>query len=117
MTARFRDLLGHVGAWAPRPEQVAVAGFLQDDEAVRGFQAEMLERVEANLEESCKDSQDPACSLYYDLFAECKADRKYLEVQRSIIEEDMGEEKMLGVLNRFHARLDEWLQDTHRWSS
>ena len=49
VTARFRDLLGHVGAWAPRPEQVAVAGFLQDDEAVRRFQSEMLERVDARL--------------------------------------------------------------------
>jgi aspartate aminotransferase len=34
IAARMRDYLGHVGAWAPRAEQVAVAGFLEDDEAV-----------------------------------------------------------------------------------
>jgi len=28
VTARMRDILGHVGAWAPRAEQVAVARFL-----------------------------------------------------------------------------------------
>ena len=37
MVARLRDLLGHVGAWAPRPEQVATAEIL----AVAG-QAETL---------------------------------------------------------------------------
>lgn len=30
LAARMRDLLGHVGAWAPRPEQVATAGILAD---------------------------------------------------------------------------------------
>jgi len=50
VTARFRDLLGHVGAWAPRAEQVAVAEFLQNDEAVQEFRAEMSERVNARLE-------------------------------------------------------------------
>jgi aspartate aminotransferase len=50
VTARFRDLLGHVGAWAPRAEQVAVAGFLDDDRAVREFQEAMSERVSTRLE-------------------------------------------------------------------
>jgi aspartate aminotransferase len=62
VTARFRDLLGHIGAWAPRPEQVAVAGFLQDAEAVRAFQSEMLERVDGRL------------SALYKGFAEMKRD-------------------------------------------
>ena len=33
VTARLSDLLGHVGAWAPKPEQVATAGFLSDPHA------------------------------------------------------------------------------------
>jgi aspartate aminotransferase len=38
---RMKDFLGHVGAWAPRPEQVAVAGFLRDPEAIAEFRVEM----------------------------------------------------------------------------
>lgn len=30
VTARMRDLLGHVGAWAPKPEQLATAAILAD---------------------------------------------------------------------------------------
>ena len=31
---RMADFLGHVGAWAPRPEQVAMAALLDDETAV-----------------------------------------------------------------------------------
>ena len=31
VVSRMRDLLGHVGAWAPRPEQVATAALFLDD--------------------------------------------------------------------------------------
>jgi aspartate aminotransferase len=50
VTARMRDLLGHVGAWAPRAEQVAVAEFLNDADAVREFRKEMDARVVERLE-------------------------------------------------------------------
>lgn len=50
VTARMRDLLGHVGAWAPRPEQVAVAEFLMDAEAVGAYRREMDARVKARLD-------------------------------------------------------------------
>jgi len=49
VTARMRDLVGHVGAWAPRPEQVALAEFLRDTEAVDEFREEMLGRVHQRL--------------------------------------------------------------------
>lgn len=45
IAARIRDYLGHVGAWAPRPEQVAVAGFLADDAAIAAWRQEMSRRV------------------------------------------------------------------------
>lgn len=49
--SRMKDFLGHVGAWAPRPEQVATAGFLADPEAIARFKAGMRvalgERLEA----------------------------------------------------------------------
>jgi aspartate aminotransferase len=37
---RMSDALGHVGAWAPRPEQAAAAAFLGDPTAVKAFKAE-----------------------------------------------------------------------------
>lgn len=51
LAARMRDFLGHVGAWAPRPEQVAVARFLRDPEAVHTFRATMDREVRARLDE------------------------------------------------------------------
>ena len=41
--ARIRDFIGHVGAWAPRPEQVATATFLRDAPAIAAFH-ELMER-------------------------------------------------------------------------
>jgi len=50
VVARMRDLLGHVGAWAPRPEQVAFADFLDDAAACEDFSTEMRARVHARLD-------------------------------------------------------------------
>lgn len=47
---RMRDILGHVGAWAPRPEQVGTARFLGDAGAVeahrRSFTAGIRRRLD-----------------------------------------------------------------------
>jgi len=50
LTARMKDLIGHMGAWAPRPEQVALARFLVDEAALHQFQSEMNGRVQARLD-------------------------------------------------------------------
>jgi aspartate aminotransferase len=50
LTARMRDLIGHVGAWAPRPEQVATAKFLQNEPAVDAFRKKMNAAVQERLE-------------------------------------------------------------------
>jgi aspartate aminotransferase len=47
--ARIRDLLSHAGAWAPRAEQTAVAGFLRDEEAIAEFRKEMDARIAERL--------------------------------------------------------------------
>jgi len=47
---RMNNLIGHIGAWAPRPEQIAVARFLADEEAGSEFAAQMSERVRLRLE-------------------------------------------------------------------
>jgi aspartate aminotransferase len=49
LTARMKSLVGHIGAWAPRPEQVAVARFLRDTSALERFRVSMNQRVEERL--------------------------------------------------------------------
>jgi len=51
VTSRMRDYLGHVGAWAPRPEQVATAGILDNPEAIQRY----LERTRAGLQARLDD--------------------------------------------------------------
>ena len=47
---RMADILGHVGAWAPKAEQVAMAALLDDQAAVRTYHAGMLARVKLGLD-------------------------------------------------------------------
>ena len=50
LMARMNDFLGHVGAWAPRPEQVATAGFLKDAAGIGEFRATMTRALGVRLE-------------------------------------------------------------------
>ena len=43
-------LIGHIGAWAPKAEQGAVAEFLEDSATFSGFRAEMTARVHERLD-------------------------------------------------------------------
>jgi aspartate aminotransferase len=47
---RMRDILGHVGAWAPKPEQVATARFLADSDAVAANRKQFNGRIQRRLE-------------------------------------------------------------------
>jgi aspartate aminotransferase len=47
---RMADVLGHVGAWAPKAEQVAAAALLDAPEALRAFQSTMKARVKQRLD-------------------------------------------------------------------
>jgi aspartate aminotransferase len=47
--SRMGALLGHVGAWAPRPEQIATIGLLDDPAAIREFRQTFNAGVEARL--------------------------------------------------------------------
>ncbi|MFO0593377.1 MAG: aminotransferase class I/II-fold pyridoxal phosphate-dependent enzyme, partial [Polyangiaceae bacterium] len=47
---RMADILGHVGAWAPKAEQVAVAALLDAPEKIRDFQATMKTHVKERLD-------------------------------------------------------------------
>jgi aspartate aminotransferase len=50
VTARMSDLLGHIGAWAPKPEQVATAAFVTDAAAFHEFRGQMAVRLRSRLE-------------------------------------------------------------------
>jgi aspartate aminotransferase len=59
---RMNNLVGHIGAWAPRAEQVALAAFLDAAAAAREFQSEMNRSVQLRLD------------ALYDGFASMKRD-------------------------------------------
>jgi len=44
------DILGHIGAWAPKAEQVAVAALLDAPEKIRAFQADLKTKLKARLD-------------------------------------------------------------------
>jgi aspartate aminotransferase len=48
--AAVRDILGHVGAWAPRPEQVATAELLRDRPAMEEYLRQHKGRLQARLD-------------------------------------------------------------------
>ncbi|MGE0440910.1 MAG: pyridoxal phosphate-dependent aminotransferase [Gemmatimonadales bacterium] len=50
VVARIKDFLGHVGAWAPRPEQAATAAFLRDEAAVTEFRTGFHRGIRARLD-------------------------------------------------------------------
>ena len=50
VTQRMSDFLGHVGAWAPKAEQIATAEFLDDADAFRSFRLEMHGKLRARLD-------------------------------------------------------------------
>jgi aspartate aminotransferase len=47
---RMADILGHVGAWAPKPEQVATASFLDDEAGIAAYHTTMRTRVRERLD-------------------------------------------------------------------
>lgn len=48
--ARMSAVLGHIGAWAPRAEQVATVGLLDDPEAIRSYQGELKRGLQSRLD-------------------------------------------------------------------
>lgn len=50
VTAHMRDILGHIGAWAPRAEQVALAKFLKQKKAIAEFHEGMIRGLQLRLD-------------------------------------------------------------------
>jgi len=47
---RMASILGHVGAWAPRPEQVATAALLDDDQGIHAFHEGFVAGLQRRLD-------------------------------------------------------------------
>jgi aspartate aminotransferase len=50
VAARMRDIIGHVGAWAPKPEQLAVAAFLRQKDEITAFHDAMIRELRLRLD-------------------------------------------------------------------
>ena len=50
VTARMRDIIGHIGAWAPRAEQLATAKFLGEKEAIDRYHETMIRELRLRLD-------------------------------------------------------------------
>jgi len=48
---KMKSLLGHIGAWAPKAEQVAVAGYFKKKELVDQYLSDFKAQVQASLDE------------------------------------------------------------------
>ncbi|HVG24488.1 MAG TPA: aminotransferase class I/II-fold pyridoxal phosphate-dependent enzyme [Thermoanaerobaculia bacterium] len=50
VTARMRDIIGHMGAWAPKAEQLAVASFLRQKDEIAAFHERMIRELRLRLD-------------------------------------------------------------------
>lgn len=47
---RMRDIIGHIGAWAPRAEQIATAEFLGQADAIQTYHHQMIRELRVRLD-------------------------------------------------------------------
>lgn len=50
VTARMRDIIGHIGAWAPKAEQLAAASFLRQKDEIAAFHGNMIRELRLRLD-------------------------------------------------------------------
>lgn len=50
VAARMRDIIGHMGAWAPKPEQLAVAAFLRQKDEIAAYHDTMIRELRLRLD-------------------------------------------------------------------
>lgn len=65
IVGKMKSILGHIGAWAPKAEQVAVAGYFKDNTQVDAF----LEKFKAQVQESLDALYDGFQTLKAEGFA------------------------------------------------
>ena len=55
---KMRSIVGHMGAWAPKPEQVAMSNYLNNSDAVSNYLATFKQRIQASLDTLYKGFQE-----------------------------------------------------------
>lgn len=55
---KMKDILGHVGAWAPKPEQIATAKYLELNDEVETYLAQIKSELSYRLDEFYKSFQE-----------------------------------------------------------
>jgi aspartate aminotransferase len=50
VTTRMRDIIGHMGAWAPKAEQLAVAAFLGQKDEIASYHEQMIRELRLRLD-------------------------------------------------------------------
>ncbi len=55
---KMKSILSHIGAWAPKPEQVAVANYLKMKGPIRNFLSQFREQIDLRLEGIYKGFMD-----------------------------------------------------------
>lgn len=56
--SRMKSILGHIGAWAPKAEQMATAHFLNNDTALNSFLSELKQKLDVRFNALYKGFQD-----------------------------------------------------------
>lgn len=111
--AKMSSLIAHMGAWAPRPEQVAGGAFLADAAAVDAHLAEFRKRLAARLDAfyaafmalkekgHAVDAIVPRAAIYLsvkiDILGKQTADGKTLDGDQTVQDYILGEGK-IGIL-------------------
>ncbi len=45
----MKAIIGHIGAWAPRAEQIATAKFLENDQAISNYLKELKQKIDVRF--------------------------------------------------------------------
>ncbi|MFZ4798631.1 MAG: pyridoxal phosphate-dependent aminotransferase, partial [Bacteroidia bacterium] len=48
--SKMKSIIGHIGAWAPRAEQIATAKFLDNDEAINQYLVELKQKIDIRFD-------------------------------------------------------------------
>lgn len=107
---KMKSILGHMGAWAPKAEQVAVAGYLKNAKAVDAYLDDISRKVNERLSAFHKgfqqlksegfrvDSIAPQAAIYltvqFSLHGQRTADGKILETTKDVTRYILDEGKI-----------------------
>jgi aspartate aminotransferase len=108
--ARMKSILGHIGAWSPKAEQVATAAFLSNETALKSYLAELQLKVNLRFSrlfqgiKKIKDSGFPVdiiapegaiyLSAQFSLLGKTTADGKTIEKTEDITAYLLNEAKV-----------------------